>query len=49
MIRDDYWTAAARFYDNVLKCASDDQLRALAERVGFTELMERITDEQTEG
>ena len=49
MVKDEYWTAAAGFYERVLASASDDQLRALAERVGFTELMERITDEQTEG
>ena len=49
MVRDCYWTAAARFYDNVLGCASDDQLKPLADRVGFTELMKRLTDAKPEG
>ena len=48
MVRDCYWTAAARFYDNVLECVSDEQLKSLADRVGFTDLMKQITDDQTE-
>ena len=49
MVRDRYWTAAAGFYERVLASASDEQLDSLADRIGFTELMERITDEQAEG
>ena len=49
MVKDEYWTAAAGFYERVLASASDDQLRSLADCVGFTELMKRITDEQPEG
>ena len=43
MVRDRYWTAAAGFYERVLASASDEQLRSLADGVGFTELMRRIT------
>ena len=49
MVKDEYWTAAAGFYERVLASASDDQLRALAERLGFTELMERITEGPMKG
>ena len=49
MVKDDYWTAAAGFYERVLASASNDQLASLADRIGFTELMDRLTDEQTEG
>ena len=49
MVRDRYWTAAAGFYEKVLARASDDQLKSLADRIGFTELMERLTGEQPEG
>ena len=49
MVRDRYWTAAAGFYERVLASASDDQLKSLADRIGFTKLMERLTDEQPEG
>lgn len=49
MVRDRYWTAAAGFYEKVLASASDAQIEALADRVGFTELMKRLTDEQPEG
>ena len=49
MVKDDYWTAAAGFYERVLANASDDQLASLADRIGFTRLMKRITGEQPEG
>ena len=49
MVKDEYWTAAAGFYERVLASASDDQLKSLADRIGFTKLMERLTDEQPEG
>ena len=49
MVRDGYWTAAAGFYERVLSSAPDDQLKSLADRIGFTELMQRLTDELTEG
>ncbi len=49
MVRDRYWTAAARFYDNVLESASDDQIKSLADQIRFTELMKRLTGEQPEG
>jgi hypothetical protein len=49
MVKDDYWTAAARFYDNVLESASDDQIKSLADQIRFTELMKRLTGEQPEG
>ena len=49
MVKDEYWTAAAGFYERVLKSASDEQLALLADQIGFTELLERLTDEQTEG
>ena len=43
MVKDDYWTAAAGFYERAFAGASDEQLRSLAECIGFTELMRRIT------
>ena len=49
MVKDDYWTAAAGFYERVLASASDDQIKSLADQIRFTELMERITGEQPEG
>ena len=49
MVKDDYWTAAAGFYERVLASASDDQLESLADQIRLTELMERLTDEQPEG
>ena len=49
MVRDRYWTAAGGFYEKVLADVSDDQLESLADRIGFTELMERLTDGQMEG
>ena len=49
MVKDGYWTAAAGFYERVLARASDEQLESLADRIGFTELMKRLTDRQEEG
>ena len=49
MVKDGYWTAAAGFYDRVLASASDDQLESLADRIGFTELMERLTAPSEDG
>ena len=49
MIRASYWTAAAGFYEKVLGRASDDQLESLADRIGFTELMKRLTGGRPEG
>ena len=49
MVKDEYWTAAAGFYERVLASASDDQLKSLADQIGFTELMERVIDEKPEG
>ena len=49
MVKDGYWTAAAGFYERVLARASDEQLESLAGRIVFTELMQRLTDEQPEG
>jgi len=46
MVRDRYWTAASGFYEKVLASASDEQLKSLADRIGFTELMERIMYQQ---
>ena len=48
MVRHGRLMAPAGFYEKVLERASDGQLKSLADRIGFTELMERITDEQTE-
>ena len=50
MVKDDYWTAAAGFYERVLASASkDEELKSLADQIGFTELMQRLTDEKPEG
>ena len=49
MVRYGRLIAPSAFYEKVLGSASDDQLRSLADRVGFTELMERITDGESEG
>ena len=49
MVKDEYWTAAAGFYEKVLASTSDEQLRSLADRIGFTGLMDRITDDQPKG
>ena len=49
MVRDRYWTAAPGFYERVLAGASHDELASLADQIGFSKLMERITAEKTEG
>ena len=49
MVRDGSLTAPAGFYGKVLGRATDDQLKSLADQVGFTELMKRVIDEQPEG
>ncbi len=49
MVLDGQLTTPATFYKKVLGRAKVEQLKSLADQIGFTELMERITDGGSEG